>query len=295
MRIPGFGGIGPLEALKRAGRGFLRDDMATHAAALAYHALLALFPFAIFLLALLGALGLPGFFDWLLGQARTALPADAFGLVERAVGQVRGRTRGGLLSFGIAAALWAAAAGVRSLMTALNAAYAVEESRPAWRRYLLSLGYTVGLAAMLTAAAALMLLGPRAVRWLTDQAGVGGPFATLWTWLRWPAAILLLVLAVAVVYSVAPDLDQPFRVVTPGSAVAVVAWVVASLGFSSYVSNVGNYGATYGSLGGVVVLLFYFFISAAALLLGAEVNAAIFRAAEGRPSNDAQAGTPRGT
>ena len=294
MRSPGLGAIGPIELAERTGKQFLRDDMTTYAAALAYHVLFALFPFAVFLLALLGALGLPGFFDWLLGQARTALPADAFGLVERAVGQVRGRRRGGLLSFGIAAALWAASSGVRSLMTALNAAYAVEENRPAWRRYLLSLAYTVGLAAMLVAAAGLMLIGPQAMGWLTDQAGVGGPFATLWTWLRWPAAILLLMLAVAVVYGVAPDVEQPFRVVTPGSVVAVVAWVVASLGFSSYVSNVGNYGATYGSLGGVVVLLFYFFISAAALLLGAEVNAAIFRAAEGRPSDEAQAGTSRG-
>lgn len=284
MRSSGFVGVGPRALLKRAGQDFLRDDMMTHAAALAYHVLLALFPFVIFLLTLLGALGLPSFFDWLLGQARIALPPDAFGLVERVISQVRGRSHGGLLSFGIVAALWAASAGVRSLMTALNVAYDVTESRPAWRRYLLSIVYTVGLAIMLMVAAGLMLLGPQVVGWLAEQAGIGSTFVTLWTWLRWPVAALLLLIAVAVVYYVAPDVDQPFRVVTPGSVLAVVAGIVGSLGFSFYVAHLGNYGATYGSLGSVIVLLLYFFLASLALLLGAEVNAVIHHAQTGEPA-----------
>ena len=281
MRVPGLRGIGPGELAKRSVKEFLADDMTTYAAALAYHALFALFPFAIFLLALLGALDIPGFFDWLLGQAQTALPPDASGRVERAIGQVRGRASGGLLSFGIVLALWAASAGVRSLMNALNAAYDVAEDRPAWRRYPLSILYTIGLAMMLIAAAGLMLVGPRAAEWIAGQVGLGNVVVALWTWLRWPVAVLLLAVAVAVTYYVAPNIDQPFRLVTPGSALAVVAWVAASLGFSSYVSNFGNYSATYGSLGGVVVLLLYFFVSAAALLLGAEVNAVVHRARRG--------------
>ena len=281
MPIPGLRGVGPGELAKRSIKEFLADDMATYAAALAYHVLFALFPFAIFLIALLGVLHIPGFFDWLLGQARTALPQDAYGRVEQVIGQVRGQARGGLLSFGIVAALWAASSGVRSLMNALNAAYDVEESRPAWRRYPLSILYTVGLAVMLILAAGLMLVGPRAAEWIAGQAGLGNAVVALWTWLRWPVAVLLLGLAVAVVYYVAPDVDQPFRLVTPGSVLAVVAWVAASLGFSYYVANVANYGATYGSLGGVVVLLLYFFLSAAVLLLGAEVNAVIHHAASG--------------
>ena len=103
----------------------------------------------------------------------------------------------------------------------------------------------------------------------------------MWAWLRWPLAVALLALAVALVYDVAPNVDQPFRFITPGSVLAVAAWLLASLGFSFYVGNVGRYGATYGSLGGVGVLLLYRFISAAALLLGAEVNAEIHHAHQG--------------
>ena len=132
---------------------------------------------------------------------------------------------------------------------------------------------------MLIVAAGLMLVGPRAAEWIAGQVGLGHVVVTLWTWLRWPIAAVLLALAAAVVYYVAPNVDQPFRLITPGSVLAVVLQVAASLGFSFYVSTFGTYGATYGSLGGVVVLLLYFFISAAALLLGAEVNAVIYHAA----------------
>ena len=163
-------------------------------------------------------------------------------------------------------------------MHALNVAYDVAETRPAWRRYPLSLAYTVGLAALLIAAAGLMLLGPEAMGWLAGRVGLADLVVALWAWLRWPAALLLLALTVAIVYYAAPNVDQPFRLITPGAVLAVVAWLLASLGFSYYVRHFGDYGATYGSLGGGVVLLLYFFISSAALLLGAEVNAEIHHA-----------------
>jgi membrane protein len=90
-------------------------------------------------------------------------------------------------------------------------------------------------------------------------------------------------LTAAVVYYVAPNVDQPFRFITPGAALTVIIWIIASLGFSLYVTNIANYTATYGTLGGVVVLLFYFFISASVLLLGAEINAEVHYAKAGQP------------
>lgn len=283
MRIPGLRGMSPMELGKRAVKEFLRDDMTTYASALSYHALFALFPFLIFLIALLGFLQIPGFFSWLLEQAQTALPQDAYQRVQDVITQIQNQPRGGLLSFGILAALWAASSGIRSLMNALNTAYDVEETRAAWKRYLLSILYTLGLAVLLIAGAGMMLLGPQAMEWLADQAGLSGVFVTLWTWLRWPAAVLLLMITAAIIYYVTPNVDQSFQFITPGAIIAVVVWIIASIGFSIYVSNFANYNATYGSLGGVVVLLFYFFISAAVLLLGAEINAEVHHAKEGEP------------
>lgn len=277
MRVPEPWGRRPWELATRTVRKFLDDDMTTYAAALAFHMLLALVPFVIFLLSFLGALGLPDFFDRLRGQVQAALPDDTFRGLVRVVGEVRERTGGGLISFGLLVAFWSASAGVRSLMHAFNLIYGVAESRPARKLYPLSLLYTIGLAALLIAAVSLMLVGPGTMRWLAGYFGLAEVVVGLWTWLRWPAAGLLLLLTIDVVYYVAPTIRLPFRLITPGSILAVAAWVVASVGFSAYVATFGSYGATYGSLGGAIVLLLYFFISGLALLLGAEVNAILYR------------------
>lgn len=284
MQIPGLRGLSPATLGKRAIREFTDDDMTTYAAALAYHGLLALFPFVIFLIAVLGFLNIPQFFDAVLEQARTFLPADAYQPLQDVITEIQAQQSGGLLSFGIVTAIWAASSGIRALMKALNTAYDVEETRPLWKLYLLSIGYTIGLAILAISAIALMLLGPQAMQWLADQIGLGGAFVTIWTWVRWPVAVLLLTLAAAVAYYVSPNVEQPFALITPGSFLAVLVWILASIGFSIYVSNFANYSATYGSLGGVIVLLFFFFISAAVLLLGAEINAEVHHVEEGEPT-----------
>ncbi len=175
----------------------------------------------------------------------------------------------------IVLAIWSASAGVRSLITALNAAYDVEEARPAWKRYTLSIAYTLALAAMVTIATLLMWTGPQAMVWLADRVGLTEAYTILWAWTRWPIAVFLLMIVVAVVYYAGPNVDRPLRIVAPGSILVVPLWIAASLGFSYYVKNFSSFSVFYGSLGAVVVLLLYFFISAAVLLLGAEVNAQI--------------------
>lgn len=289
MRIPGFENLPPLAVFQRAIKGFLDDDMVTYAAALAFHLLLALFPFVIFVLTLLGAAGMTDFFDRLLDQARPALPNDAYLLLNRVIGELRGQPREGLLSVSIFFALWVASAGMRSVTNALNVAYGVEETRPLWQRYPLSMLYTVGLATLSLVAAAVRLIGPRVTERLVTRFGLGDEFATLWLWLRWPVVILILLLVIALIYYLGPNVDQPFRYVTPGSVTAVVVWMIASAGFDAYVENFGNYGATYGSLGGMIVLILYFFVSGAVLLFGAEINAVIHpaRATRGGPTRAA--------
>lgn len=280
MAIPGFANQQPLQVFWRAIRGFMDDDMMTYAAALSFRMLLALFPFIIFLLALLGALGLSDFFDRLVVEVRLALPPQAATLVEEVIAEIRQQPREGLLSVSILFAVWAASAGVRSLMTALNAAYDVKETRPVWQRYPLSLLYTIGLAVLSIIAAGLLIAGPLLTEWFAGQVQLSWGATLFWTWLRWPLIVALLLLVFAIIYKVAPNIDQPFRYVTPGSAVGVLAWIVASLGFSLYAQNFGNYGATYGSLGGIVILLLYFFVSSAVLIYGAEVNAVIHPATD---------------
>lgn len=132
-----------------------------------------------------------------------------------------------------------------------------------------------------------MIMGPQVMEWLASTVGLQDIVVTIWAWVRWPIAILLMMLVVALLYYIAPNVEQSFRFITPGSVVAVIVWIAASLAFGYYVQNFGNYDATYGSIGAVIVLMLFFYISAAVLLLGAEINAVIeHAAAEGKDKGD---------
>jgi membrane protein len=279
MNIPGLKGIGLGTVLLSAAKNFARNDMATYACALAYQLLFSLFPFFIFLIALVGTLHLPDFMAWLRAQAGMLLPQQAMAAVNQVLEQLQ-QPPGGLMSAGAIIALWTASAGVRATMNAFNVAYGLRESRPPWRLYALSVLYTLAVAALLIASAALLLIGPRAIAWLGAQIGFGQVLVTLWTWMRWPLAVALLILCAGLVYYSAPAAQPKFPFVTPGAVVAVLTWVLASIGFDYYVSTFADYNASYGSMGSAVLLLLYFYISAAVLLYGAEINAYVIAESE---------------
>ena len=274
MIFPDLRGLPMHRVLVRTVKEFLDDEMSTYASALAYQMLFSLFPFLLFLIALIGFLHLPDFFSWLRLQTELVLPPQALEQVNPVIDQLQ-QSKGGLLSVGIVIALWTASAGVRLMMSAMNAAYDVPEGRPVWKRIPLSIIYTIGIAGMLLVAAALMVLGPQVMEWIAAQVGLQEVIVTLWTVLRLPAIVILMMVAVALIYYVMPDVKQKFRFITPGSVLAVVVWIIASLGFAYYVKTFADYNAMYGSIGAIIVLLLYFYISAAVLLLGAEMNAVI--------------------
>lgn len=277
----GFRKVRPGAVIINSVKNFVADDMLTYAAALAYQVFFSLFPFVIFMLALFSFLRIPEFFDTLLSQTTTVLPGQSASLLERVVGEIQGRAAGGLLSFGIIAAVFVASAAVRAAMHAFNIAYNVENERPIWWQYPFSILYTLLFAALVISAVALMVVGPRVAEWFADLVGLGEVFIAFWTYLRWPVAVLLLIVVVALINYLFPNVKQRFRFITPGAVLSVAVWIGASLGFSLYLSTLGegNYTATYGSIGAIIVLLLYLYITAAVLLLGAEVNAELHRQA----------------
>ncbi|MDQ1833725.1 YihY/virulence factor BrkB family protein [Massilia scottii] len=253
---------------------FRRNRMMVHAEALAFRILLSMFPFILFSLALLVSLQRPEFFDWLVRHARIVLPPAVLDLVEQAIGELRA-PQAGLLSAGAIVALWLASGAVRSLMSALNLVFGAVESRPFWTRYPVSILFTLGLAMMLVAAALLLSVGPNAMRSLAPELSLTEGFVALWSWVRLPAALALLSLAVATAYHVLPNVEHGFRLFSPGAWLAVLIWFCASFAITAYAHVFTNYSVMYGSTGAVIVLLLFLHLSTAALLLGAEVNAVI--------------------
>lgn len=287
---PDLEDVRALPFAKRVVREYIADNMPLYAAALSFHGLLALFPFLIFLLALLGFLRIPGIFEFLLDQAAVALPPQAYLVVYDGLTEVQEGGQTGLLSFGAIAAFSVASTAVRALMNAMNTAYGIPETRAFWKKLLQSFLYTFGLALLLIIAAGALVLGPQSAEWVAGRIGLGDAVLAIWTWLRYPVIVLMLMLVAALVYHVVPNVEQPVRFITPGAIIAVVAWVIATIGFSIYVTIFGNYNAVYGSIGGIVVLLIYFFISASVLLLGAEINAEVYHLKRGDPVPDDTSG-----
>ncbi len=278
MKVPKSRSLELLWAMTRHSmRSFFEHDMPTYAAALSYRALFALFPFLAFLVALLGLLEVSRFFEWLIEETSSALQEQYARLAEQLIAQIQHQTQGELLLSVIVIAIWSVSRGVNTLTKALHTIYGVGESRPAWKRVGLQLFFAPSLAITLILVTALLLIGPRSVEWIASLVGLDEMFVSLWSWLRLPVALVLLMLAVSLIYWVVPNVNTPFRLITPGAALAVISWLVASLAFSYYLTNFADYSVVYGSLGAAVALLLYFYISATFLLLGAEVNAAIHR------------------
>jgi membrane protein len=271
-------------ALKRTAVEFRDDNLADWAAALTYYALLSLFPAMIALVSILGLVADPEATAAKLSEIVTQLgpesAADTFsGPIESLTSN---RSAAGvLLVVGLAVALWSASGYVGAFMRASNVVYEVPEGRPFWKLRPLQLLVTLTMVIVLALLAlALALTGPVAEA-VGEPIGLGGTAVTVWDIAKWPVILLVATGMIAVLYYASPNARIPgFRWVTPGSVVAIVAWVLASAGFALYVANFGAYDKTYGALGGVVVMLIWLWISNLALLFGHQLNAELERSRE---------------
>ena len=282
---------GIVEVGKRSVHSFFEHRMAIYAEQLSYRSLFGFFPFIILVFALLAVLRVDAVFDRLIEAAMDVPPQqipeplepvaeesrDQAAFLLPLIEQAREQAGGGLLSFGMVLSLWSVSAVIFTLMEALNAAYGVEETRSRRKRFAFALVFGPLIALAFIVAFGLMLIGPQVAGWLAGLAGLDEEWVALWAWLRFPAALFLLAAVLLVVYRFVPDADRSYWSATPGAALAVSAWLIASLGFSFYLSNFADRGLTYGSLGTAVGLLVYLYISGWVVLLGAEINAAIYR------------------
>jgi membrane protein len=264
-----------------------KDEVTDRAAALSYYFLFSLFPALLFLTALLGFLPLAGLQERLMSYVPTLLPPDAARTVERTLGEVLRGQRTGLLSLGALVALWAGSNGMASVMTTLNVAYDVQETRPWWKRRLLAVVLTVVFSLFIIATLTLLVFGPKIGAVMAGWLGLGDAFRIAWNVISVPVVILCGLLGVGLVYYLAPATSERWRWFTPGAVLALTLWLAMSYGLRVYVQYFGNYNATYGSIGGVILLMLWLYLTSVVLLLGAEVNAEIEKGARERGATTA--------
>jgi membrane protein len=271
-------------ALKRTFYEVQKDDVLGLAAQLAFYLTLALFPFLLGLVSLMGTFSSEELATNLLAYFRRVLPPPVYDVLSTYTENVlSGRNPAPeLLSFGILGTLWATSNAFFALIKALNQAYDVRETRPLWKTRGLAILMSLGLSGLVLIGVVLLVVGPHLGTTVAEVFGLGDEFEFVWDLVRWPTALLFLVITVALMYYFAPDVEQPFRWITPGGLIAVILWVLASVGFSFYLGNLaeGTYDRIYGSIGVFIILLLYLYISSLTILLGAELNAVLTRMKE---------------
>lgn len=288
-----FGAPGWKATLKRT-RARIKEDRVTMASgSLAYHWFLAFFPAIIAALGVLTLVRLgPGTLHHLTHGIAKALPAGSAGVFDAAVKAATKRSSGSFVAVavGVLIALWSSSSGMAVLEQALDVAYEVPKDRTFLARRLLGVPLMALVAVIGGCAGALVVFGQPIGSAIEGVVPLHGEaFIVVWTVVRWGVALGLLTVLFSAIYYLAPNREGPkWQWVSAGGLVATAVFLVASLGFSFYVSSFGSYAKTYGSFAGVAILIFWMWLIGLAVLVGGELNAEIEREAAERAAGSAQ-------
>ena len=263
------------ELARRTWREVIDDDVLGLAAQLSYYFFLALLPAILFLLAVASFFPLSNITDDVGRSLGPFVSPQVLELIKEQMRRLANNENGGLLTFGVAGALWSSSAALVSIVGALNRAYDIDEGRPWWKVRLIAIGLTLGVALIVLVALSLVLVGPTLADKLGQTTGWGAPFEWTWLILQWPLVFALVASGIGLIYYFGPDAEQDWAWITPGAIAATMLWLLVSLLFKVYVANFTDYEGSYGAVGGVIVLMLWFYVSGIAILTGAELNAEI--------------------
>ncbi|MGQ3027923.1 MAG: YihY/virulence factor BrkB family protein [Ferrovibrionaceae bacterium] len=271
-RIPGRTGA----VLWRATKAFVAHDGLELSGHMAFTAILALFPFLIFLTALAGFVGDATMAERFVSFMLEFGPGPVTDVLAPVVRDVLTQQRGDILTVGIVLALWTASSGVEALRLLLNRSYGVVEDRPIWKLRLQSVMLVLVGAIFALLISVIIVLGP--VIWhLLERFSAVSPFKEdLWFLARYGFASVMLIVGLSALHRLLPRRRKPMAQLWPGVILTCVVWLLVAAAFSIYVTKLATYSVTYGSLGGVIATLIFFYVTAIIFAFGAEVNGALF-------------------
>jgi membrane protein len=272
--VPKLARLSWKELLGSIWRGEAKNDVVNRSAELAFWFLLGFFPMLLSVTSIVSMIGsAPLSQGMVMKYLGEVLPSKASALVRQVLAQTTG---GGRAWFSLLFGLWSSSSATTGLIDALNAIHELKESRPWWKSRLIALTLAIAMGVLLTAALIIVTYGPAFLRYIAP----GSASFYVWKIAQWPAAALLLVLALLGLYRFAPNSpEQKWKWLLPGSIVAAVIWIVVSVLFKLYVRHFSHFGLLYGSLGTLIILLLWFYLSGAAILIGGEINAILEDAA----------------
>lgn len=254
------------------------EDLLSTAAQVAYFFAFALFPLLLFLVSLLGIV-LENSEDLRAEMflfLRQVMPGSAYELVQKTIEEVTESSSGGKLTFGLAAALYSASAGIDSIRVALNGVYNLTETRSWWKTKLLSLSLTLGLGVLVAIALGVVFYGGKFIALILDSISLSIQSPVFLGILQGFTVLVVLTLVFALLYNYLPKHKESKWVwVTPGAFVAILLWLAVSYAFKLYLGYFNTYDKTYGSLGAVIILMLWLYLTALVILFGGAVNAVL--------------------
>jgi membrane protein len=271
------------------------DNVYNGAAALGFFLTLAIFPAIILLMTIIPYLPIDQVDEAIMDLLGQALPDEAFGMVAGVVAEVTSDRRGGLLSFSLIGTLWAASTGMYAIMQQLNITYDVKEGRSFVRARAIALMLSLMFGLLVLGAFSLIVLGGVIEDLIGTHLGFSDALLRIFVVFRWLVIVLALLLGFAMIYYYAPNVEQKFAFITPGSVFGVILIIAASLGFVFYTSNFDDYSTTYGSIGAMIILMIWLYIVGLVILIGSEINALIEHySTKGKRKGEKKEGEHRG-
>ena len=253
LRVP----LGWNDLLKRSVKEALADGVFDLAAQQAYYFFFALLPALLFVIAVASFFPLQSLIDDAVLMIGRVAPSDVVKIITDAMTSLSEQNSGGILTFAFLVTIWSSSGAMVSIITTLNTAYDVTESRPWWKTRLTAIGLTIGIAVFVLTAMFLIIAGPTVAENVAARLQLGPAFTWTWMVLQWPVVFAFVATAIGLVYYFAPDVEQDWVWITPGSILAAVLWVVVSLALKFYYVLMPN-NAAYGTIGAVMVLMLCF-------------------------------------
>ena len=249
-----------------------RNHTLQMAAALSYYFVVSLFPALVLLSAIVAYLPVPDLFNQALIVMARLLPSDSMGLVRKVLSDVITPSRETFLSLGVLGTLWTSSGGFSAAIEALNIAYGVQDDRPFWKTRPLAVGLAVVIGILMLVALSVMIVGPRFGEWIAIRIHLPHSVVLLWPYIHWSIAIGFSILAVEILYFLAPNVQQRFWATLPGAILAVSCWIALSYLLGLYFRHFASFNKTYGTLGAAIALMTWLYWTGFALLVGAELN-----------------------
>lgn len=256
------------------------DDIFALASQLAFHIVLSIFPFLIFVMSLIGFSHINS--NDVVNLLKTVFPENVFETIDKIIVEVTTSQSKGILGISIFATVWTSSSGFRAVIKGVNKANNIVDKRSFIKKVIISFMSTIALALIILFTLIFLVFGRVIGKYISNLFPMGNFISYIWNLLRGGILTFILILVIAAIYKFTPSIRLKWKDVLPGAIISTTGWIIVSVAFSYYINNFNNYSRIYGSLAAIFILMIWTFLTSFIFLAGVEINSVILLRRQGR-------------